>query len=837
VGDSPLIALLYGLLQDDGVDQPQRGATGTVTGAKGARQTSLDRGPPAWVGSEALPGAVDEVAGAGGVVLVAAEPGAGKTTLLRRWLAAREPGAQRPTVARGDRPDEVAQALRHLRFGDGGVVVVDDATALGDDGLVGLGARLAGRAAAVGVVLSGRAELGLCTTELRERGPFLELDGTDLAWDAKAVRAALEGWGWEDVTAEEATAVAARTDGWPAAVRLVAAAGRDQPWEAHLIDAVRGLVSEAELDDLLRLSLADTLDDGAVAALLGDGEGRLAELWRRRLFVRPGAQSGTLRFVTPVHHALRRELAARPPSLGAAARRGAARHAAASAAAAPLGAPADAGMGAALLGDDLLAAQTLELMLAGRLVAPAPAALGAAAAASPLGRAAASLALLDAGDVDLARATLPGAGAALDVGPVLAQVHALLAARRDEDLAATAAYAARLACASRAHAGLEALAWLQLGTLEHDLGWNAPADEHLRLAASLADRAGAFSLLAQARAVRATLAAMNGHLREAERLARSVPLVEPRAETRMRRAVALAHVAFLRDDLALAQEHLAAARAAATRTRDPHVWSALLFLDLLVLDARGEDDRAFERLAEATAARARCARRPRLDRALVLYRVRLLDRAGRDAEADAERARLCAEDDPLVGLAFARRALERGDATEASRALSSWSANVPADAAWGLRVSHLAARALAADRLGDRAAAHATLEEALELTAPERLVRPFLEDGIRLRDLLGRHRAAGTAHAAFAGELIDRLTGARPVPDARLLHPLTEREVAVLGYLPTPLTAAEIAAELFVAEATVRTHMRHIYDKLGVAGRREAVERGRDLGVRARVSW
>jgi LuxR family maltose regulon positive regulatory protein len=824
-------------LQDDGVDQPERGATGTVTAAKGARQTSLGRGPPAWVGGDALPGAVDEVVGVGGVVLVAAEPGTGKTTLLRRWLAGREPGASRATIARGDRPDEVAQALRHLRFGDVGVVVVDDATALGDDGLVGLGARIAGRAAAVGVVLSGRAELGLCTSELRERGPLLELDGTDLAWDAEAVRAALEGWGWEDVTGDEATAVAARTDGWPAAVRLVAAAGRDQPWEAHLIDTVRELVSDAELDDLLRLSLADTLDDGAVTALLGDGDGRLAELWRRRLFVRPGAQPGTLRFVTPVHHALRRELAARPPSLGADARRGAARHAAAAAAAAaPLGAPADADMGAALLSDDMLAAQALELMLAGRLVAPAPAALGAAAAASPLGRTAASLALLDAGDVDLARAALPGAGAAHDAGPVLAEAHALLAARRDDDLAATAAYAARLARASRAHARLEALAWLQLGTLEHDLGWDAPADEHLRLAASLADRAGAPSLLAQARAVRATLAATNGHLREAERLARSVPVAEPRAETRMRRAVALAHVAFLRDDLALAQEHLAVARAAAMRTRDPHVWSALLFLDLVVLDALGEDDRAFERLAEATAARARCARRPHHDRTLALYRVRLLDRAGRSAEADAERTRLRAGDDPLVGLAFARRALERGDATAATRALSS-SASVPADAAWELRVSHLAVRALAADRLGDPDAAHATLEEALELTAPEGLVRPFLEDGIRLRDLLGRHRATGTAHAAFAGELIARLTGARPTPDARLLHPLTEREVVVLGYLPTPLTAAEIAAELFVAEATVRTHMRHIYDKLGVAGRREAVERGRDLGIRARVSW
>jgi LuxR family maltose regulon positive regulatory protein len=154
----------------------------------------------------------------------------------------------------------------------------------------------------------------------------------------------------------------------------------------------------------------------------------------------------------------------------------------------------------------------------------------------------------------------------------------------------------------------------------------------------------------------------------------------------------------------------------------------------------------------------------------------------------------------------------------------------------GLRPWHLTAYALAADRVGDADAAHAALEEALALAAPEGLVRPFVEDSVRLGDLLGRHRAAATAHTAFVDELLAHLAGVRPSPDARLLHPLTDRELVVLGYLPTALTAAEIATELYVAEATVRTHMRHIYDKLGVSVRREAAERARELGVRARVS-
>ena len=56
---------------------------------------------------------------------------------------------------------------------------------------------------------------------------------------------------------------------------------------------------------------------------------------------------------------------------------------------------------------------------------------------------------------------------------------------------------------------------------------------------------------------------------------------------------------------------------------------------------------------------------------------------------------------------------------------------------------------------------------------------------------------------------------------------LTERERVVLQYLPTMLTASEIAADLFVSVNTVKTHQRSIYRKLGVSSRRDAVDRAR----------
>jgi LuxR family maltose regulon positive regulatory protein len=53
----------------------------------------------------------------------------------------------------------------------------------------------------------------------------------------------------------------------------------------------------------------------------------------------------------------------------------------------------------------------------------------------------------------------------------------------------------------------------------------------------------------------------------------------------------------------------------------------------------------------------------------------------------------------------------------------------------------------------------------------------------------------------------------------------------VLRFLPSNLTAPEIAAELFVSTSTVKTHMRHIYEKLDVHRRTEAVDRARQLGL------
>ena len=144
-------------------------------------------------------------------------------------------------------------------------------------------------------------------------------------------------------------------------------------------------------------------------------------------------------------------------------------------------------------------------------------------------------------------------------------------------------------------------------------------------------------------------------------------------------------------------------------------------------------------------------------------------------------------------------------------------------------------QAIAGDALGDAGAARRALEQALDRAAPEGLLFPFLYDPEP--GLLDRHRRGGTAHAGLIAEILNVLAGQKPgSPPAgpqHLREPLSHAEARVLRYLPTKLSAPEIAGELYLSVNTVKTHMRHLYDKLGVHRRHEAVEQARALGLLA----
>jgi LuxR family transcriptional regulator, maltose regulon positive regulatory protein len=157
-------------------------------------------------------------------------------------------------------------------------------------------------------------------------------------------------------------------------------------------------------------------------------------------------------------------------------------------------------------------------------------------------------------------------------------------------------------------------------------------------------------------------------------------------------------------------------------------------------------------------------------------------------------------------------------------------------------VTALLLQARARDALGDQAAAGRVLERALDITESDGILLPFLLDPAPA--LLEWHRQyRSSAHPALISRILDALKPARAVPPpggqagwARgraLDEQLTDSETRVLRYLSTHLTAPEIAAELWLSVNTVNTHTRHLYTKLGVHSRTEAVDRARALGLLA----
>jgi LuxR family transcriptional regulator, maltose regulon positive regulatory protein len=164
---------------------------------------------------------------------------------------------------------------------------------------------------------------------------------------------------------------------------------------------------------------------------------------------------------------------------------------------------------------------------------------------------------------------------------------------------------------------------------------------------------------------------------------------------------------------------------------------------------------------------------------------------------------------------------------------------------WNLAVRLLADHFIALLQDGQGATAHELLVQfPAEVAAddPELAALRAAEEAAEERV---RSSADGTGHVPgvlVSGPAGDAGTESAPVSRRRpeIARPgpapcgsLTESETRVLRYLPTNLAAPEIASELTLSVNTVRTHIRHLYEKLAAHNRTGAVERARDLGLLA----
>lgn len=94
-------------------------------------------------------------------------------------------------------------------------------------------------------------------------------------------------------------------------------------------------------------------------------------------------------------------------------------------------------------------------------------------------------------------------------------------------------------------------------------------------------------------------------------------------------------------------------------------------------------------------------------------------------------------------------------------------------------------------------------------------------------ELLAGVRAAAAGQSALAPAIAGRLL-------ARLREPrvtLSAREIEVLQLVSRGASNAEVAARLHITDATVKSHLAHVFSKLGVTSRTAAVASARGLGI------
>src|SRR5690242_1926257 len=744
-------------------------------------------------------------------------------------------------------------------------------------------------------VLATRHDLRLGLHRLRLEGELSEIRTADLQFTQAEARELLTAAGV--VLAEPALAMLhERTEGWAAGLRLAALslAGHEDPErfaaefsgsERTVADYLLAEVLERQTDEVRRLLLRTSILErvsGPLADALTGGSGSertLAELEQANAFV-VSLDAGRSWF--RYHHlfadllqlALRRTTPGEVTALHEAAAGWFAEHGFPVEAIRHAQAARDWGLAARLLADNWPGLQlggqaaTVHVIL-GRFPAEATAAdaeLATVAAADELAQ----------GSLEEAERFLGLAARRLE-GPasvpagrrgqahLLLGVVRLLLARQRGNLPAVAEEARRLQALTESPdavpAGLgeelRALALINLGITEYWGGRLAEAEPHLDQGITLARRIGRPYLEFLGLAHRTSIATVRSspYALAEERARQTIELARRHGWTD-EPAVGIAYITLAaggiwRRQLEEAADWVRRAERTLRAEADPMTAIAIRYIRALLELARGRDRdvlatfEAAERLSRLLDAPDWPLMRARALRLHALIRLGETGRAEQDITEIGEQGQLSGE----IRMALAALRIAQDDPHAATAALApvlSGATPVPPTTwlahAWLLE-------AIARDALGDPAARDA-LRRALEIAAPDGALMIFLLHP-PARELFDRYAPDQGDEAALAAE-IRRLLPAgppegpsaepnpgapegspRPADSFRLVDPLSKTEIRVLRYLPTNLSGPEIARELSISVHTVRTHVRHLFDKLGAHGRTEAVDRARALGLLA----
>jgi LuxR family maltose regulon positive regulatory protein len=181
---------------------------------------------------------------------------------------------------------------------------------------------------------------------------------------------------------------------------------------------------------------------------------------------------------------------------------------------------------------------------------------------------------------------------------------------------------------------------------------------------------------------------------------------------------------------------------------------------------------------------------------------------------------------PELRAAAIHLSLARGDGTRARKLTSKW----PVPSEPRPAIDRQICDAIVSDHEGHTEDALRSMTDAVELAEREGHVRVFLDAGpptLRvLRELERRHSTAYLRRLSDGAR-----SAALPRVTTGLVEQLSSREMVVLSYLPSRYSNPEIATRLYVSTNTLKTHLKHIYRKLGVTSRNEAIEAAEALGL------
>jgi LuxR family maltose regulon positive regulatory protein len=725
------------------------------------------------------------------------------------------------------------------------------------------------------LVLATRADPPLPLHRLLVSGRLSQLRAADLAFTVAEVAELLAEYEYRPALSDDdLTMLHARTEGWAAGLRLAAVSMQHQPDPHRYVLELAGddrslagyLVAEV-LDQqpgelrsfLLRTCIVDQLSGELADALTGrdDGEQTLARLEQANTFVvAVGSRRHWYRyhplFAELLHYELRREAPQESAELRRRAARWYAEHELPTEAIQQTVATqdwdstadliAEHGFGRFLRGQEPVIRDLLDQLPTDAVHLPELALLAAAERIVSNDDGAAAF-------VRLAQEQAPML--ADDRRPRFALILAicrLLRAKRAGDLDEVRA-AGRAAL--KAHAQLEgdagaagvaadarAVALCGLGTAELWTGELDAAEVHLQAGRAAALWAGFDDVQLDCLSQMALLRAVRGRLNDAVQTgqaalqfagargwASSAPVTGA--------LLALAWVHYLRDDLATAGDYLGQAAGTAGAAPERPLGVAGRIMEGRLRHAQADLAGAF---AEFSAARPELAggHQPRL-----LFRWLTTSQAELHlAVGDTGSARRLLEaldtDKPAASeaVALARLRLAEGDPTGANGTLSPVVDGTLPTTDLDTLIQAWLLHAVASHALDAPDQVTASLGQAIDLAEPEEHRRAFLDAGAPARVLLARYRDWVDASWPFLDELAQ--TSLDPAPAAvppmpALIVPLSQRERAVLRYLPTMLTFVEIGSELYISVNTTKSHVRNIYRKLGVVGRREAVRRARQL--------